>query len=56
MPDIHVLDCTELEVELNNSNFEGSEVISDENGRRRGYKLSTLRGIIRDSGILEEVK
>ena len=56
MPDIHILDCTELEVELNNSNYEGSEVISDEEGTRRGYKLSTLRGITGDTGILEEVK
>jgi len=56
MPDIHILDCTELEVELNNSNYEGSELISDEDGTRRGYKLSTLRGITGDIGILEEVK
>jgi len=56
MPDIHILDCTELEVELNNSNYEGSEVISDEDGKRRGYKLSTLRGITGDTGILEEIK
>ena len=56
VPDIHILDCTELEVELKNSNYEGSEVISDEDGVRRGYKLSTLRGLAGDSGILEEVK
>jgi len=56
MPDIHILDCTELEVELNNRNYEGSEVISDEDGKRRGYKLSTLRGITGDTGILEEIK
>lgn len=56
VPDIHILDCTELEVELKNSNYEGSEVISDEDGTRRGYKLSTLRGITEDIGILEEVK
>ncbi|NLZ53417.1 MAG: transposase [Thermoanaerobacteraceae bacterium] len=56
LPDIHILDCTELEVNLNNSNYEGSEVISDEDGTRRGYKLSTLRGITGDAGILEEIK
>jgi hypothetical protein len=55
VPDIHILDCTELEVKLDNSNYEGSEVISDEDGTRRGYKLSTLCGITGD-GILEEVK
>lgn len=56
VPDIHILDCTELEVKLNNSNYEGSEVISDSEGTRRGYKLSTLRGIAGDTGILEEIK
>lgn len=55
-PDIHILDCTELEVELENSNYEDSEVITDDDGKRRGYKLSTLRGITGDTGILEEVK
>lgn len=51
--DIHILDCTELEVILENSNYEGSEVTSDKDGARRGYKLSKLRGIIGDTGILE---
>ncbi len=56
VPDIHILDCTELEVELTNSNYEGSEVIRDEDGTRRGYKLATLRGIAGDLGFLEEIK
>ena len=54
--DIHILDCIELEVILENSNYEGSEVISDKDVARRGYKLATLRGIIGDTGILEEIK
>lgn len=54
-PDIHILDCTEIEVDLCNSNYEGSEVIRDNEGTRRGYKLSTLRGIYGDTGILEEI-
>ena len=56
MSDIHILDCTEIEVELDNDNYEYSEVIKDEEGIRRGYKLSTIRGIVGDTGILEEVK
>lgn len=56
VPDIHILDCTELEVVLENSNYEGSEVISDKDGTRRGYKMSTLRGITGDAGILEEIE
>jgi hypothetical protein len=56
VPDTHILDCTELEVELDNGNYEGSKVINDDERKRRGYKLSTLRGITGDAGILEEVK
>ena len=56
MTDIHILDCTEIQVELDNDNYEYSEVIKDEEGIRRGYKLSTIRGIVGDTGILEEVK
>ncbi|ADL42645.1 transposase IS4 family protein [Caldicellulosiruptor obsidiansis OB47] len=56
VPDIHILDCTELEVLLENSNYEGSEVVRDKDGMRRGYKMSTLRGITGDNGILEEIK
>lgn len=55
-PDIHILDCTELEVELSNSNYEGSEVVKDDDGARRGYKLCTIRGITGDTGVFEEVK
>jgi hypothetical protein len=56
VPDIHVLDCTKLEVELSNSNYEGSEVIKDDGEYKRGYKLSSLRGITGDTGILEEIR
>lgn len=56
IPDIHILDCTKMEVELENSNYEGSEVITDKDGSRRGYKLSTLRGLTGDIGVLEEIK
>jgi hypothetical protein len=55
-PDIHILDCTELEVKLGNSNYENSEVIKDEEGSRRGYKLASIRGITGDTGILEEIE
>src|SRR5690606_505297 len=56
VPDIHVLDCTKLEVELSNSNYEGSEVIKDDGEYKRRYKLSSLRGITGDTGILEEIR
>ncbi len=45
-----------MEVKLSNSNYEGSEVVKDSEGTRRGYKLATLRGISGDTGILEEIE
>jgi hypothetical protein len=54
--DLHILDCTELEVELTNENYEESSVVKIEGETRRGYKLSTLRGITGDSGIIEEIR
>lgn len=53
---IHILDCTKVEVNLKNTNYEGATVVSDNEGNVcRGYKLATLRGIVRDSGIIEEI-
>ncbi|MFC0906651.1 transposase [Clostridium sp. MT-14] len=54
-PSIHILDCTKLEVNLNNANYENSEVISVDDKPFRGYKLGTLRGLMDDSGIIEEI-
>ena len=56
-PDIHILDCTKIEVNLNNVNYEGSEVgLNKEGNAARGYKLSTLRGLSHDSGFIEEIR
>jgi len=54
--DIHILDCTELEVELTNENYETSSVVTIGGETRRGYKLSTLRGITGDGGIIEDIR
>ena len=43
LPQIHILDCTKIEVNLNNSNYENSEVIRYEGKSTHGYKLATLR-------------
>ena len=53
---VHILDCTELEVELKNENYENSSVVKIDGRTRRGYKLSTLRGITGDSGVIEEIR
>jgi hypothetical protein len=53
-PTIHILDCTKIHVNLDNSNYEKSEVISDDGEYIRGYKLGTLRGLLDDTEIIEE--
>ncbi|MCB2354589.1 hypothetical protein [Clostridium estertheticum] len=40
---------------MNNSNYENSEVIRFEGESTRGYKLATLRGLMDDGGIIEEI-
>ncbi len=55
-PDIHILDCTEISVNLKNENYEKSAVCTNKYGEAdRGYKLATLRGLHNDSGVIEEI-
>ena len=57
VPNIHILDCTKLEVFLKNQNYEGSAVGKDKDGKKaRGYKLSTIRGIHGDTGVIEDIR
>ena len=57
IPDIHILDCTELSVNLDNNNYEESAVTKNKYGDvDRGYKLATLRGLVDDTGIAEEIR
>ncbi len=54
---IHILDCTKLEVNYSNTNYENAGVINDGEGSYiRGYKLATLRGITGDVGIIEDIR
>ena len=56
-PNIHILDCTELSVNLDNENYEQSVIRTNKYGDvDRGYKLASLRGIIDDTGIIEEIE
>lgn len=56
-PNIHILDCTELSVNLDNNNYEQSAVTINKYGDAdRGYKLASLRGIVEDTGIIEEIE
>ncbi|MFV0520124.1 MAG: transposase, partial [Lachnospirales bacterium] len=54
---IHILDCTKLEVNTKNFNYENASASSDGNGGYiRGYKLATLRGVTGDVGIIEDIR
>ena len=54
-PTIHILDCTKIPVNFTNENFEYSSVVTIEGEVFRGYKLGALRGIVEDSGMIEEI-
>lgn len=55
--DIHILDCTKIAVNEENSNYENATWALDRKGNKMfGYKLASLRGLYQDSGIIEEIK
>jgi hypothetical protein len=57
LPNVHILDCSKLEVPLENNNYEESGVLKVRDKEvTRGYKLATLRGISGDYGIIEEIE
>lgn len=55
---IHILDCTDLEVNYSNTNYEDSGIAHNkkDNSLTRGYKLATLRGVVEDTGLIEEIR
>jgi len=63
-PSIHILDCTKLEVNIENENYEGSGIVKekekDVNGKtveklKRGYKLGSLRSLLDDGGMIASI-
>jgi len=55
-PNIHILDCTKIPVNIKNKNYEGAGLVKDLNGNyTQGYKLAALRGLFNDTGIIEEI-
>ena len=54
-PTIHILDCSILDVNINNANYEGSTITYKGGEKLRGYKIGALRGITRNGGIIEEI-
>ena len=59
-PNFHILDCTDLEVNFDNENYEGSGIVKrkkTKNGKeeeeiKRGYNLGSLRSLLDDGGII----
>jgi len=58
IPNIHILDCTDLEVNYSNTNYEASGISRSKRDEAptRGYKLATLRGIVNETGLIEEIR
>ena len=56
-PDIHILDCTKIAVNMDNENYENATFAIDRRGNKmRGYKLASLRGLYKDTGVIEEIR
>lgn len=52
---IHILDCSVLDVNLENENYEGSSITYKNGKKLRGYKIGTLRGVTPNGGVIEEI-
>lgn len=57
-PNLFTIDTTVIGVNLKNENYENSGLVynKQKNKKIRGYKLSTIRGIVNDSGIIQDIK
>jgi hypothetical protein len=56
VPCIHILDCTKLVVNYENENYEGSGIVTNDEGEKeRGYKLGSLRSLLDDGGIITSI-
>ncbi len=52
---IHILDCSVLDVNIDNNNYEGSTVTFKGGKHLRGYKIGVLRGVTLNGGVIEEI-
>lgn len=52
---VHILDCSILDVNIKNENYEGSSITFKGGEHLRGYKIGALRGITSNGGVIEEV-
>lgn len=52
---IHILDCSVLDVNIDNENYEGSTITQKGGKNLRGYKVGMLRGVTPNGGVVEEI-
>lgn len=52
---IHIYDCSILDVNIDNDNYEGSSVTYKGGENLRGYKIGALLGITPNGGVIEDV-
>ena len=52
---VHILDCSVLDVNLDNANYEGSSITYKGGKKLRGYKIGALRGVTSNGGVIEEI-
>lgn len=52
---IHVVDCSVLDVNIDNENYEGSSITHKGGKKLRGYKIGMIRGVTNNGGVVEEV-
>ena len=64
VPSFHILDCTELEVNFDNENYEDSGVVrrrkkgkdgKEKDELKRGYKLGSLPSLVDDGGVITSI-
>lgn len=54
---IHILDCTKIEVNFKNDNYEDASFGYNRLGKSmRGYKLASLRGVYNNTGLIEDIR
>lgn len=51
----HILDCSILDVNIDNENYEGSTTTFKGGKNLRGYKIGALRGVTPNGGVIEEI-
>jgi hypothetical protein len=50
------LDGTNITVTLKHERYEGSEVVTEAGGYKRGSNLESLRRVVGDGGVIEEIR